>query len=63
MSERQNVLQQIIQNAFDGKIKKYRKCQNACNHSFPDELFPFEMLVLSAKVSLMIIVTFIEQSM
>ena len=63
VSECQNVLQQIIQNAFDGKIEKYHKCQNACDHSFPDELFPFKMLVLSVKVSLMIIVTFIEQSM
>ena len=60
--EYQNVPQQIIQNVFDGKIEKYRKCQNACDHSFPGELFTFKMLVLSVKVSVMIIVTFIEQS-
>ena len=33
------------------------------DHSFPDEYFPFNMLVLSVKASLMITVTFPEKSM
>ena len=33
------------------------------DHSFPDEYFPFNMLVLSVKASLMITVTFTEKSM
>ena len=47
----------------DAKIERYRKCQNAGDHSFPDEYIPFKMLVLSVKVSVMITVTFTKQSM
>ena len=47
--EYQNVPQQIIQNASDGKIERHWKCHNAGDHSLPDEYFPFKMSVISVK--------------